>query len=70
MKYDPLEDGPGTLTNYDYEFLNGNDAFWSVKGSAFVVVSEWLRRRGYGGYGEPTKYGRGAMSDFEQRQGP
>lgn len=69
MKYDPLEDGSGTLTNYDYEFLSGNDTFWSVKGSAFIIVSEWLNRRGYGTYGEPTDRGRRAMSDFKQRQG-
>lgn len=59
----------GQLINYDYEFLKGNDAFWKVKGSAFNVVATWNNRRGYGTYGRPTELGRGAMLDFETREG-
>lgn len=57
------------LINYDYEFLKGNDAFWQVKGSAFNTVASWNSRRGYGSYGDPTELGRGAMRDFEEREG-
>lgn len=63
-------DGPGKLTIFDYEYLKGNEAYWDVKGGAFTVVHEWIQRRGYGDYGQPTEYGSAAMRAFERAQCP
>lgn len=67
MKVDHLEsDGP--LTEYDYEYLRGNTAFWPSWGAALAVTMEWCSNHRYGSFGEPTERGKAAMRHFEQTQ--
>jgi hypothetical protein len=56
----------GKLTEFDYEYLKGNEEFWDVKGAAFNVVYEWCKNHGYGRYGGPTESGLAAMKRYEE----
>lgn len=58
------------LLEYDYKFLQGNDEFWTVKGSAFNVVAKWNERRKYGVYGKPSDKGLEAMREYEKSREP
>ena len=55
------------MTQFDYEYLKGNEDFWSVRGAAFNVVHDWCKKRDYGYFGKPTKRGRDAMYVYEQQ---
>ena len=64
---DPLEqDSP--LTEYDYEFLKGNEVFWPAWGAAFGVVAEWCRNKGYGDFSRPTEKGKKAILKYEEEE--
>lgn len=63
-----LDDVGGKLTEYDYEFLKGNEVFWPTWGAALGVTLEFCRNSGYGNFGKPTEKGRKAMEEYEAAQ--
>lgn len=62
-------DTSSPLTLHDYEYLKGNRVYWATPGAALNNVYEFCKNRGYGSFGAPTSHGKGAMTEYERRNG-